>query len=74
MSDNNIGNTELITLDDLLKPQDVAKKLNISKSFTYRLLQTGELPAVKLGKTYRVRPQDLVEFIEKNCIFKPTIG
>jgi excisionase family DNA binding protein len=66
MSNNTNDNCELEALEDLLKPQDISKKLKISRSFTYRLLQTGELPAVRLGKTYRVRPKDLAEFIEKN--------
>lgn len=66
MSDNIISNKILQEEGDLLKPLDISKKLKISRSFTYRLLQSGELPAVRLGKTYRVRPQDLIEFIERN--------
>jgi excisionase family DNA binding protein len=50
----------------LMKASDVAACLNVSRSFAYHLIQTGELPAVRLGKACRVRPQDLVEYIEKN--------
>ncbi len=59
------NDTEFI-LEDLLKPIDISRKLNISRSFTYRLLKSGELPSVHLGTTYRVRPQDLAYFIERN--------
>jgi excisionase family DNA binding protein len=50
----------------LLKPAEIASLLNISRSFAYYLLQTGAIPAVRLGKACRVRPQDLTEFIENN--------
>jgi excisionase family DNA binding protein len=50
----------------LLKPVEVASLLGISKSFAYRLLQTGEIPTVRLGKACRVRPQDLEAYIEQN--------
>lgn len=50
----------------LLTPQDVSAILRTSRSFTYRLLQIGAIPVVRLGKACRVRPQDLVEYIEKN--------
>jgi excisionase family DNA binding protein len=50
----------------LLKAGDVAAFLNVSRSFAYHLLQTGELPTVRLGKSVRVRPQDLTEYIENN--------
>jgi excisionase family DNA binding protein len=65
MNENTIDYTETI-IDDLLKPQDISRKLKISRSFTYRLLQLGEIPSVRLGKTYRVRPMDLVAYIQKN--------
>jgi excisionase family DNA binding protein len=50
----------------LLKAGEVAACLNVSRSFAYHLIQTGELPTVRLGKACRVRPQDLTEYIERN--------
>jgi excisionase family DNA binding protein len=50
----------------LLKPNEVADFLSISRSFAYQLLQAGAIPVVRLGKTCRVRPQDLEAFIEQN--------
>jgi excisionase family DNA binding protein len=50
----------------LLTPHDVSAILQTSRSFTYRLLQNGAIPVVRLGKACRVRPQDLVEYIENN--------
>ncbi len=58
--------TKLSNVDRLLKPEDVASVLNISRSFTYHLLQTGQLPAIRLGRSVRVRRQDLESFIGRN--------
>lgn len=47
----------------LLKAEDVARVLNISRTAAYRLMR-GELPAVKFGgTTVRVRQSDLEAFI-----------
>jgi len=50
----------------LLKAEEVPEILNISRSFAYLLMQSGQIPAVRLGKACRVRPEDLVDYIEKN--------
>lgn len=47
----------------LLKAEDIARILNISRTAAYRLMR-GELPAVKFGgATVRVRPADLEAYI-----------
>jgi excisionase family DNA binding protein len=50
----------------LLKAEDIASLLNISRSFAYQLLQTGVIPVVRIGKACRVRPQDLDAYIVQN--------
>jgi len=50
----------------LLRADEVAEILNISKAFAYQLMQTGELPTVHLGRSVRVRPSDLEEVIRSN--------
>lgn len=50
----------------LLRATDVAKILNISLALAYRLLQTGELPCVRIGTAVRVRPEDLDAYIDAN--------
>lgn len=54
------------TLSILLKPADVARRLNISRSLAYRLLQSGELPVVRFGHSLRVQSADLEAFILQN--------
>jgi excisionase family DNA binding protein len=58
--------SDFSTLSPLLKAEEVAKLLNVSRAFSYFLMQSGQLPTVKLGRAVRVRPQDLLGFIEKN--------
>ena len=50
----------------LLKPMEVAEILGISRSHVYRMLQLGEIPNVIIGKSRRVRPEDLIKYIESN--------
>jgi excisionase family DNA binding protein len=53
----------------ILTAGEVAKILRISKSKVYRMMQQGEIPSVKFGRTSRVRHQDLNDFIQNH--FKP---
>ena len=52
--------------DPLLMGDDVARILNISRSFAFQLMQRGEIPTVRLGRSVRVRPADLERFILKS--------
>ncbi len=52
-------------LEDLMDPGQVAKKLNIAKSTVYNFAHRGLIPAVKLGKSLRFRPEALAKFIEQ---------
>ena len=47
----------------LLKSEEVAKYQRISKSGAYRLMQTGEIPVVRIGKVVRVREEDIESFV-----------
>jgi excisionase family DNA binding protein len=49
--------------ESLLKASDVAKRLNISRSFAYLLMKQGKLRTVRINGARRVRPVDLERFI-----------
>jgi excisionase family DNA binding protein len=51
-------------IEKLLNGNEVARLLNISRSRAYILMQTGVIPTVRIGKSRRVRPQDLNAYIE----------
>lgn len=47
----------------LLLLEELCSILNISRSTAYRLLQSGQLPAQKIGAKWQVRSEDLENFI-----------
>jgi putative molybdopterin biosynthesis protein len=58
----------------LLKSDDVAEILHISRSMAYLLMKRGDLPSVRIGSSVRVRPEDLEEYINKNVSRNPGIA
>jgi excisionase family DNA binding protein len=50
----------------LLAIPDVCQELGMGKSWVYRRLRSGEIPSVKLGRSIKVKPADLEEYLEKH--------
>lgn len=50
-------------MDTLLTIPEVMDRLKIGRTLTYRLIRSGELPSVKVGRTRRVSAQALGDFI-----------
>ena len=50
----------------LLKATEVAKILNISRTFAYQLMNKGNIATVIILGAKRVRPEDLDRFIQEN--------
>lgn len=44
--------------------QEVMEKLEISKVTALKLVQTGELKAVKIARRYWINEEDLIAFLE----------
>ena len=53
-------------LEPLLKAEEVAQILNVSRAFVYHLMKHGKLRAVVIEGARRVRPSDLKMYIEEN--------
>jgi excisionase family DNA binding protein len=51
--------------DMLLKDVEVARILRISRGLLWRLLVTGELPSVKIGKCRRIPRQAVDAYIRR---------
>ncbi len=49
---------------DLLKVGEVARIFRVSRSTVVRLIREGKLPAVRVGRSYRIDADDLREFLE----------
>lgn len=55
--------TEELT-EYLMNPEEVRQYLGLGRTYTYRLLATGAIPSVRIGRLRKVRRADLEEFIE----------
>jgi excisionase family DNA binding protein len=42
---------------------EVAQELRVSNMTVYRLISAGELPAVRVGKSYRIRDEDVDAYL-----------
>ncbi len=52
--------------NDCLTPRECMNYLYIGKSTFYKLVNSGELPAFRIGKLWRVPKSGLQDFIRKN--------
>lgn len=49
----------------LLTPDDIAKRLAVSRSMAYTLIKRGELPALYIGRLPRVTEGELAAYLER---------
>ncbi len=55
-----------MALDDrLLTVQEVAAQMRVSTMTVYRLIQAGELPARRIGHSYRLRSLDVEAYLDR---------
>lgn len=45
---------------------EVASMMRVSKMTVYRLVHSGELPAVRVGRSFRVPESDVDEYLRKS--------
>lgn len=55
-------------MNELLTVAEVADMLRVSTMTVYRLIRTGELPAVRVGRSYRVKSADLDTYLEAQVV------
>jgi excisionase family DNA binding protein len=44
--------------------EEVCRALGMGKSWTYRKIKSGEIPSIKLGRSIKVKREDLEEYLE----------
>jgi excisionase family DNA binding protein len=49
--------------DQLLTVSEVCDAMRVSNMTVYRLIRSGELPAIRLGKTYRVLESEVERYL-----------
>lgn len=47
---------------------EVAQDMRVSTMTVYRLIKSGELAAVRVGKSYRIRAEDLDTFLDSRYV------
>ena len=47
---------------------DVVAYLNVTPRTIYRLIRTGELPAIRIGHQWRIRQSDLDEWLDRQRV------
>jgi excisionase family DNA binding protein len=52
----------------LLTVAEVAAVLRVSNMTVYRLIKAGDLPALRVGKNYRIREADLSTFLAEGAV------
>lgn len=52
----------------LLTVAEVADLLRVSSMTVYRLIRNGELPAVRVGRSYRVSEDDLQSYLQAQVV------
>ena len=60
---NNSGD---ISEAKFLTVAEVAATMRVSKMTVYRLVHSGELPAVRVGRSFRVVESDVDEYLRKS--------
>jgi len=53
---------------NLLTPEQVAEVLQIHVLTVYNYIRQGKLSAIRLGRSYRIMPEDLNHLIEVNRV------
>ena len=51
----------------VLTPKEVATFLGLGRDKTYRMLAAGEIPSVRLGRTYRTPRRALEEWLDRQA-------
>ncbi len=50
---------------NLLLPSEVAEVLRVSKMTVYRLIKSGTLPAVRIGRSFRIPQASFEEYLRQ---------
>jgi excisionase family DNA binding protein len=55
-------------LGGLMTVAEVAGVLRVSNMTVYRLIKTGELPAIRVGKSFRIQQHDLTAYLADGIV------
>lgn len=52
--------------ETMLTIREVAKYLHVVPLTVYRMIDRGDLPAIKVGRVWRIRQQDLQAYLDRS--------
>ncbi|HVL81694.1 MAG TPA: helix-turn-helix domain-containing protein [Actinomycetota bacterium] len=55
-------------ISKLLTVAEVAAVMRVSRMTVYRLIRRGQLRAIKVGRNYRVREEDLTSYLDRSSV------
>jgi excisionase family DNA binding protein len=65
MSDPSDPQASAPMLGRFMTVAEVARHLRVSNMTVYRLVNSGQLPAVRVGRGYRIREDDVRKYLEQ---------
>ncbi len=60
--------------EPLLTVGEVAGVMRVSNMTVYRLIKSGQLPAIRVGKNYRIRRSDIERYLRDRAVNAPPPG
>ena len=63
-----MGRRRPLVGDRLLTVGEVADAMRVSNMTIYRLIKSGQLPAVRDGKNYRIRESDVNRYLSERSV------
>jgi len=54
--------------DRLLTVGEVAETMRVSNMTVYRLIRSGQLGAIRVGKNYRIRESDVSRYLSERAV------
>ena len=63
-----MGQPQAFVTGGLLTVSEVAAAMRVSNMTVYRLIKTGDLPALRVGKNYRIREGDVARYLSERSV------
>jgi excisionase family DNA binding protein len=54
--------------EPLLTVDEVAHVMRVSNMTVYRLIKSGQLAAIRVGKNYRIRRRDVARYLDERAV------
>ncbi len=67
-SDEGMSRRRHFNADRLLTVADVAETMRVSNMTVYRLIKSGALAAVRVGKNYRIRESEVDRYLSERSV------